>query len=278
MTSVEAKNFLASIDSIPMACNDAPQEFIDKLNMAMEALREDKSIWLSTDDLPHEIWREIEGYNGDYLASIFGRIKSFKFGECRIMKQCNGVRGYQLIELSKGNVQKSFRAHRIIAETFLPNAGNKEQVNHLFGTKNNAVWQIEWATAKENMRHAVKKGYTKSGADTYNAKLTDEQAAEILSSYVRGSHEFGSVALGEKYGISHNQILRIIHGETYKETFGERQPSTPRKPPTFLTGAEKDKIRRSYIRGSVEHGAVALSKIYGVHPDTIRVIVGAKRR
>ena len=113
MTSVEAKNFLASIDSIPMACNDAPQEFIDKLNMAMEALREDKSIWLSTDDLPHEIWREIEGYNGDYLASIFGRIKSFKFGECRIMKQCNGVRGYQLIELSKGNVQKSFRAHRI---------------------------------------------------------------------------------------------------------------------------------------------------------------------
>lgn len=278
MTTTDAKNFLASLDTIPMTCHAALPELIDKLNTAMKALREDKSVWLSTANLPHEVWREIVGYNGDYLVSIFGRVKSMKYNLCRILSQGNGVRGYQIIELSNNNVQKNYRVHRLIAETFLPNPDSKEQVNHLFSTNANAVWQIEWATGSENMKHAVKAGLQKSGADVYNARLTNEQVEEILTSYVRDSHEFGSVALAKKYGVSHEQILKVIHGVTYKNVFGHRQTAKKRKRPTVLSEKEKETIRRLYIKGSTEFGATALSRIYDVHPDTIRLIIGAKRR
>lgn len=37
-------------------------------------------------DLPGEEWRAIEGYRGKYLVSNFGRIKSLKNANARILK------------------------------------------------------------------------------------------------------------------------------------------------------------------------------------------------
>lgn len=55
--------------------------------------------------------------------------------------------GYKLI-MFKG---KSYRVHRLVAETFIPNSENKPQIDHIDrDPSNNDVENLRWVTAQEN--------------------------------------------------------------------------------------------------------------------------------
>ena len=65
------------------------------------------------------------------------------------------VGGYIQYLLHKNNKGKELKAHRLVAEAFLPNPENKREVNHIDGDKhNNRVDNLEWATTSENQIHA----------------------------------------------------------------------------------------------------------------------------
>ena len=124
-----------------------------------------------------EIWKDIPGYEGLYKVSNLGRIRSLnhiaryrnKYGGvsvCEIKgvikrpsQSGNGYKkgnGYLSVTLSKDGVSERMNVHRIVATVFIPNPGNKPQVNHLDGNKsNNRVDNLEWCTAEENMRHCT---------------------------------------------------------------------------------------------------------------------------
>ena len=148
----EAKKFLASLERIPMTRHEVAEELINKLNAAMKVLRSEPSVWYGLDDLPHEIWRDVVGYEGLYQNSLFGRAKSFYNGKVRILSNVLDGTGYVMWRLYKNKKPKMRKGHIVTALTFIPNPDNKPQINHFDGDKiNNCVWNLKWSTQSENI-------------------------------------------------------------------------------------------------------------------------------
>ena len=172
-----------------------------------------------------EEWKDIHDYDGFYQISNFGRVKTTG-GWCGSVKRKESIRsitftkdGYAKIRLNHKGKDKTYRVHRLVAEHFIPNPENKSTVNHIDGDKtNNHVDNLEWADRSEQMIHAYKMGLKTSrvGSDNSNAKLTPEEIREIRKTYVKQSKEFGTIALGKKYGVTNRVIGLIVKGDSYK--------------------------------------------------------------
>jgi len=113
-----------------------------------------------------EIWKPIEKLNGLYEVSNLGRVRSVertvihKDGKIarykeRILKQCASKKGYMRVYPTVNGKKYNFQVHRLVAEAFVPNPENKQQVNHKDGNKkNNRADNLEWVTNDENELHA----------------------------------------------------------------------------------------------------------------------------
>ena len=84
------------------------------------------------------------------------KYKDYYISECgEVFKKLAGYvnpDGYRAISVAYNKKQLSRRVHRLVADTYIPNPKNKEQVNHIDGNRiNNHVSNLEWATHFENM-------------------------------------------------------------------------------------------------------------------------------
>jgi len=166
----------------------------------------------------NEIWKNIEGYNGDYQVSNLGRVKSYKYKAPRILKNVLNEYGYFRLNLSKNGKIKLYRVHRLVAETFLPNPENKPCINHKNGIKtDNRVENLEWCTYSENHIHAYKNGLMTvsdiSGEKSGGSKLTNEKVNNIRQLYNSGDHTQWDLA--NKYNVHQSTIERIVNKKTW---------------------------------------------------------------
>ena len=117
-----------------------------------------------------ELWRDINGYEGLYQVSNYGRVRSIsvrnQYGEkqrIKILKQHDNGRGYLKVSLSKNGKVKHSRVHRLVAEAFLFNPIGLLEINHInFNTYDNNVDNLEWISHEDNIKYSKNNGRYKN--------------------------------------------------------------------------------------------------------------------
>lgn len=118
--------------------------------------------WLSLEDLPGEEWRDVVGFEGLYMVSDYGRVKSLdrviaRKNGCsqtwkgKILKAKKYNSGYLFVHLSSPKLILYRSIHRIVALAFIANPNNFPQINHKDENRiNNNKCNLEWCTSQYN--------------------------------------------------------------------------------------------------------------------------------
>lgn len=79
----------------------------------------------------------------------------------RVLKPYFAMDGYLRICLRKDGIQRHFSIHRLIAEHFIANPDNLEQIDHIDNNKlNNSIQNLRWITRSDNNHNShTRKGY-----------------------------------------------------------------------------------------------------------------------
>lgn len=174
-----------------------------------------------------EIWKDIEGYEGLYQVSNFGRVKRlsryvlfrsvFKLRDEIILKQQISNTGYVRVALLKEGKRTNTSVHRLVATAFLPNPENKPIVDHINTIRNdNCVENLRWATHNENANNPLtikahsesqKYGVSHFNRDTYGESpiMRISQDGDIT--------EYSSIADAVREGFSAKKIQRCCQGK-----------------------------------------------------------------
>ena len=123
-----------------------------------------------------EIWKDIEGYEGFYLVSDQGSVKSVdryvdhprhgkQFVAGRILRPGTCGWGYQFVYLCKDGKPKMRKLHRLVALAYVENPDPVllPDVNHEDGDKkNNRATNLTWSNDSMNQKHAFDTGLNKA--------------------------------------------------------------------------------------------------------------------
>ena len=108
-----------------------------------------------------ELWKDIQGLEGYYQISNFGRVRSLRFRNNqvdkqrdvpKILKPSNNGHYEFFVFRSRGNQRKRMYVHRMVAEYFIPNPNNYPVVDHIDNNRlNNRADNLQWCTQKHNV-------------------------------------------------------------------------------------------------------------------------------
>lgn len=186
-------------------------------------------------DFVKETWKPVVGYEGCYLISSKGRIKSLprtvtvlpskgiSFArkiEGRLLQLRYDKHGYAHVNLFSGAIGQTHRVHRLVAEAFIPNPLQFPVVMHLDDNpSNNCMRNLQWATQRANVHDMVSKGRRKgggnkqTGSSASQTKLSEDQVIEIRS-LLRSGKTQRSIAA--QFGVSHVAIWAISKKLSWK--------------------------------------------------------------
>lgn len=137
----------------------------------------------------------------EYLATAIGR---FRLWQVVSQTKYHGVR----VGCLDGKWRTMY-VHRLVAEAWIPNPLNKEEVNHIDSDKkNNNLDNLEWVTSQENTNHYIQN----NGGRAPNCKLSFETAAEIRKAFVDAPKKWGMVKkLARLYKVAPSTIRSVLN-------------------------------------------------------------------
>ena len=158
-----------------------------------------------------EIWID---YIYNYQISNFGNLRNKKTN--KILKININKDGYCYCVVSLGNrkLKKAIKIHRAVAEKFIENLNDYNEINHIDGNKlNNYVNNLEWCNHSQNMIHAYKSELLKQSRECHKTKLTNSDINFIINNYKSKDKTFGCRALSRKFNVHHKTIQNVLNGK-----------------------------------------------------------------
>ena len=127
----------------------------------------------------------------------------------KTLKENHHNLGYRSVSIYRNGNSKREYVHRIVASLFLVREKDKNQVNHINGDKSdNRVENLEWVTAKENIKHARENALivTKKGKEHVLSK-------KIKAFYPDGTTKifYGTRDVEVKTGVKRKYVCRVLN-------------------------------------------------------------------
>lgn len=198
---------------------------------------------LEEKDLDGEAWVGIKGYEDSYQVSNMGRVRSlyrtfeqthpdvgvysrFAKGKLLSLGRTNG-NGYHIAQIRSGYDDEATGndyIHILVAKHFIPNVFNKPTVNHINGDKSdNRVVNLEWATQKEQVAHAIehnlggllekRKLCALRGEDNPLAKTNSKDAKLIYDLAIKGDKTMPAIA--KQFGVTTAMVKSIKYKKSW---------------------------------------------------------------
>lgn len=169
-----------------------------------------------------EEWRDIEGFEGKYMVSNTGKVKSLNYnrtGKEGIMKGLDNGYGYLQVKLHKDGKRKSYLVHVLVATAFLDNPQNLPIINHKNEIKSdNRVSNLEFCSYSYNNSYNDKA--KKVGKKLKGRKQSEEHIKKKSKPVFSVDKESGlimwwqSAHEAEKCtGIDHSSISKCCQGK-----------------------------------------------------------------
>jgi len=200
---------------------------------------------LNLQDLENEIWKDIVDYDGDYQVSNFGRIKSLKFKNEKILRQNKDNKEYLFINLCKNGKYKPKRIHILVYETFnnyklkedecvhhnkdwckennnfdnLIMMSKKEHNKlHMKGKNNHNFGKHHSEESKKKISEKITMSESSKGENNPSHKLKDGEVwliKKILNSDYYKSGKISQTFIGKMFGVSSMIISYIKTGKLW---------------------------------------------------------------
>lgn len=152
-----------------------------------------------------EEWRDIEGFEGLYQVSDWGRVRNAQTQKIKKLTP-NSKWGYLYVMLYKNNIPTCKRVNRLVAKAFIPNLENKKQVGHWDCNKeNNTVENLYWCTQEENLSNEI----------TRSQRINNPKRSMCVYQYTLDNvfeKQFPSLHEAEREGFGRKEIKKCCLG------------------------------------------------------------------
>lgn len=178
-----------------------------------------------------EVWKDIEGYEGLYQVSNFGRVKSLNYHRTgregiltlKLSKRTkrSGI-GYLSAHLWKNGKGKYYSVHRLVWTAFNGEIPKGLQVNHIDENPlNNCIWNLNLMTCKENNNYGTR---NKRVSESLKGRKRPPEIFETLRRPIEAVNEDGtivysfiSISEAERNGFSRTAIKACVRNKYWNK-------------------------------------------------------------
>jgi|SRR5699024_2640083 len=178
-----------------------------------------------------EVWKPVKGYEGYYIVSNKGNVKSLdrhleiKRGDRVYKRKMTGrllVKTkhdqYESVKLSVNCKEKTFKVHRLVADAFIPNVEKLPEINHKDENgRNNDINNLEWCDRSYNNNYGTRIKRIHSHPNTIKAiKRLGKKRRRRVKGINRETGDvvfYDSLLSAEKDGFDNGHISKCCKGQ-----------------------------------------------------------------